>query len=94
MKIFFLNNMLKNGGVEVGIPVISTRTSGGVELLVNGGNGILCDINSNSIANAMIEMFDEILRFHFSRVAEERSHYYSNEHFLSHINPILNKQTA
>ena len=80
--------------MALGIPIISTRTSGGVELLGNGSYGILCDINSRSIADAMVEMLNENTRLHYSEIAEERGNYYSNEVFLSRINTILNKQTV
>ena len=41
---------------RLGKPVISTKTVGGMKLIKNGENGMLCEINPQSLADAIINL--------------------------------------
>ena len=43
---------------KLGKPVVSTKTAGGNKLIENKKNGILCDINPQSIADGIINLLD------------------------------------
>ncbi len=38
--------------LTLGVPVVSTKTDGGTEIITDGENGVLCDISCESIASA------------------------------------------
>lgn len=40
----------------LGIPIVSTRTDGAIELTKNGELGLLCDINSDSITKELTSL--------------------------------------
>lgn len=57
----------------LGVPVVSTRTSGPIEILDNGKYGLLCDHDEESMVNAVMLMIDdEELRTHYSEVGRLR----------------------
>ena len=75
--------------MALGKPIISTKTSGGVELLENGKYGLLCDINANSLFQAMIRMFDKSEYERYQRVSEEKGKTHTNEAFTDSLNTYL-----
>lgn len=77
--------------MALGKPIISTKTSGGVELLENGKYGLLCDINSNSLFHAMRKMFDKSEYEHYQRVSEKEGKKHTNEVFIETLNTYLER---
>lgn len=57
----------------LGVPVVSTRTAGPLELLDNDEYGLLCDHDDESIFNAVCRMLDSAdLRRHYAARGKER----------------------
>ena len=57
----------------LGVPVVSTRTSGPIEILGENKYGILCDHSLDSMVNSVEKMIvDKQLRLHYSEVGLER----------------------
>ncbi len=44
---------------RLGKPVISTKTVGGMKLIKNGENGMICEINPQSLADAIINLIND-----------------------------------
>lgn len=56
----------------LGIPVLSTKTDGGKELIVDGETGLLCDISAQSIADGVERlMVDKALYAHIKNKTNE-----------------------
>lgn len=71
--------------MALGKPIISTKTSGGKELLENGRLGLLCDINATSLYDAMKMMFDSQTREYFKRISELEAQKHGNTFFVQSL---------
>lgn len=59
--------------MALGVPVVSTKTAGPIEILDNDKYGLLCDHDDESIYQAVRKMFnDEKLRSHYGEVGLQR----------------------
>ncbi len=76
----------------VSLPVVSTKVSGAVDLIIDGENGLLVDCgNSNQLADAMIKMMsDETLRKRCAEKAGELNEKLSIESVSSEWESLLN----
>lgn len=62
----------------LGVPVVSTKTSGPLEILENNKYGILCDHDEESMFNAVLKMVNDAeLRKHYAEVGKGRVKRYS-----------------
>ena len=77
--------------MALGKPIVSTKTSGGVELLDNGKYGLLCDITAESLFKAMTRMFDKSEYEHYRRVSEKEGKAHGNEMFADSLNAYLER---
>lgn len=57
-------------------PVISTKTLGGMKLIKNEKNGILCEINPQSIADAIINLNNNIELYNSIKTNLDRADYF------------------
>lgn len=72
--------------MTLGVPIVSTKTSGPSEILENNKFGLLCEHNDESIYDAVMKMYkDENLRHHYAKIGEERVKKFSVENTMSCI---------
>lgn len=70
----------------LGIPVVSTKTSGPIEIIDNNKYGILCDHDENSMFDAVFKMVNDAeLRKHYAVVGRERVQKYAAEECMKQI---------
>lgn len=72
--------------MALGIPVVSTKTAGPIEIIDNDKFGLLCDHDDESIYQAVRKMYDdEKLRFHYAEVGLQRVLDFSVSNTLNEI---------
>lgn len=70
----------------LGVPVVSTMTSGPMEILDNNRYGLLCCHDDDSIYNAVMELYnDAALRKHYAEVGRQRVLMFSIDNTLKEI---------
>ena len=70
----------------LGVPVVSTKTSGPIEIIDNDKYGILCDHDEESMFNAVLTMVNDAdLRRHYAMVGKERVKKYAAEECMKQI---------
>ena len=77
--------------MALGKPIVSTKTSGGIEILHDGEYGLLCDINAESLFYAMKKMFNQEMYEHYRKAAEEEGKKHGNDVFADSLNRYLEK---
>lgn len=76
--------------LALGIPVVSTKTSGAIELLGDGQYGILTDFDCDSIYEGLKQMIDDFeLRLHYKNKAIERSDIFNVGKTMSQVYDVL-----
>jgi glycosyltransferase involved in cell wall biosynthesis len=75
----------------LGTPVVSTSTSGPIEIIDNDKYGLLCDHDDESIYRAVRLMYDdEELRSHYAKTAVARIEQFSPQNFNNKFDKLLN----
>lgn len=70
----------------LGVPVVSTKTSGPIEIIDNDKYGILCDHGEESMFNAVLKMVNDTeLRKHYAVAGKERVKKYAAEECMKQI---------
>ena len=70
-------------------PVISTKTAGGLEHITDGVNGLLCEIDENSIADAVIRLItDKDLSDKIKKNVESNDYLKVRENSIEFINRV------
>jgi glycosyltransferase involved in cell wall biosynthesis len=73
-------------------PVVSTRTSGPIEIIDNDKYGLLCDHDDESIYRAVRRMYDdEELRSHYAETAVSRIAQFSPQNFNIKFDKLLSE---
>ena len=69
--------------------LISTKTAGGLEHIVDGVNGLLCEIDEDSIANAVIKLItDNDLSSKIKKNIESSDYFKKKETAIELINRV------
>ena len=70
----------------LGVPVVSTKTSGPIEILDNNQYGFLCEHNIDSMVHAVLTMYNDVsLREHYSELGRQRVKKYEAVQCMQHI---------
>lgn len=70
----------------LGVPVVSTKTSGPIEIIDNDKYGVLCDHDEESMFNAVLKMVNDAeLRKYYTEVGKERVRKYAAEECMKQI---------
>lgn len=76
--------------MALGTPVVSTKTSGPIEILDNDKYGLLCEHDDESMYTAVITMMkDSHMRSEYSELGKERVKKFSVEHTMNNIYKLL-----
>lgn len=76
--------------MSLGVPVVSTKTSGPIEILDNDRYGLLTDQDEESIYLAVRKMMiDEDLRNHYSRVGKQRVELFKPAFVINEIEKLI-----
>lgn len=76
----------------LGVPVISTRTAGPIEILKNNKYGVLCNHDDSSIFDAVKQMIDETdLREHYAKQALIRAKSFNPKDTITAIENLFSK---
>ena len=79
----------------LGIPVVSTKTAGPLEIIDNDKYGLLCNHDDESIYNAVKRMIeDDTLRLHYKEVGLQRAKDFSVENTLTQFDQLINELLA
>ncbi|MGZ9675080.1 glycosyltransferase [Flavobacterium sp. GNP001] len=74
----------------LGVPVVSTKTAGPIEIIDENRYGLLCDHDDESIYEAVKKMInDEALRNHFQKVGYTRAQDFSVENTIKQFEALL-----
>lgn len=74
----------------LGVPVVSTKTAGPVEIIDENRYGLLCDHDDQSIYEAVKKMIDdETLRTHYRKVGRNRALDFSVENTVKQFDALL-----
>lgn len=72
--------------MTLGVPVVSTKTSGPMEILDNNKYGLLCEHDDDSIYEAVYKMYtDESLQRYYSQIGKDRVNMFSIDKTLKNI---------
>lgn len=74
----------------LGLPVVSTKTTGPIELIDNNRYGILVDHDNESIYQGVKQMIDdEQLRLHYHKMSLERAKMFDIKETMNRIYDVL-----
>lgn len=72
--------------MTLGVPVVSTKTAGPMEILDNNKYGLLCEHDDDSIYEAVYKMYtDDNLRNHYSQIGKERVNMFAINNTLKKV---------
>lgn len=74
----------------LGVPVVSTKTAGPVEIIDHNKYGILCDHDDESIYQAVIKMMnDKSLREHYEAMGRKRAKEFNVENTITQFEELI-----
>jgi glycosyltransferase involved in cell wall biosynthesis len=77
----------------LGVPVVSTKTAGPIEIIDENRYGLLCDHDDHSIYEAVKKMiYDEALRTHCKKVGRNRALDFSVENTVKQFDALIEKK--
>ncbi len=79
----------------LGVPVVSTKTTGPTEIIDNNKYGLLCNHDDESMYNNVKKMIEEdALRLHYKEVGLQRVKDFSVKNMLSQFDQLINELTT
>jgi glycosyltransferase involved in cell wall biosynthesis len=78
----------------LGVPVVSTKTSGPIEIIDNNKYGVLCNHDDESIYNAVKSLIaDNPLRLYYKNAGLQRAKYFSVNSMLTQFDQLIEALT-
>lgn len=78
--------------IILGVPVVSTKCTGPIELLGNGKYGIMCECEEDSLYMAIEKMLDEKIRIQYKEKTKDRKEFFDMKNTIAAWESVLDEK--